>query len=108
MRPCRGQPTPKPAGRRRTPWPAPSGLLLEHRVVAPDPGFRPVQTIVRLCASAPMSTSHGVSSEADSRVLGTGAEGQRLADKYVLGRVLGLGGMGVVRAAHDERLDRQV
>src|SRR5690349_11566424 len=50
----------------------------------------------------------GVPGEGDSRVLGPLAEGERIAEKYLIGRVLGTGGMGVVRAAHDERLDRPV
>jgi serine/threonine-protein kinase len=47
-------------------------------------------------------------SEGDSHLLAPVKEGDLLADKYVVGRVLGVGGMGVVVAAHDESLDREV
>jgi serine/threonine-protein kinase len=44
----------------------------------------------------------------DPRFLAPISEGQVLAGKYVVGAQLGVGGMGVVHAAHDTELDRRV
>jgi serine/threonine protein kinase len=52
------------------------------------------------------STSRTASN--DSRNWASVREGQIVAGKYVVGRTLGVGGMGIVYAARDARLDRQV
>ncbi len=48
------------------------------------------------------------SADSDPRFLAPVREGQTVAGKYVIGRTLGVGGMGMVFAARDARLDRQV
>jgi serine/threonine protein kinase len=46
--------------------------------------------------------------EGDPHFLAPVREGQTVAGKYVIGRTLGVGGMGIVYAARDARLERQV
>jgi serine/threonine protein kinase len=55
-----------------------------------------------------MTESASRSSDNDPRFLAPVREGQTVAGKYVIGRTLGVGGMGMVYAARDPRLDRQV
>ncbi|HWZ88613.1 MAG TPA: serine/threonine-protein kinase, partial [Polyangiaceae bacterium] len=55
-----------------------------------------------------MTESANRSVESDDRFLAPVREGQTVAGKYVVGRTLGVGGMGMVFAARDARLDRQV
>ena len=55
-----------------------------------------------------MTESVSRSTDNDPRFLPPVREGQTVAGKYVVGRTLGVGGMGMVYAAHDARLDRQV
>lgn len=52
--------------------------------------------------------SDSESSKGDPRSQPPVGEGELLADKYRVGPVIGVGGMGVVVSAHDELLDRQV
>src|ERR1700742_4019876 len=46
--------------------------------------------------------------ESESLSLASIKEGQTVAGKYVVGRTIGVGGMGVVFAAYDQSLDRRV
>jgi eukaryotic-like serine/threonine-protein kinase len=55
-----------------------------------------------------MTESASRSPDSDPRFLAPVREGQTVAGKYVVGRTLGVGGMGMVYAARDARLDRQV
>ena len=55
-----------------------------------------------------MTESASRSADNDPRFLAPVSEGQTVAGKYVIGRTLGVGGMGMVFAARDARLDRQV
>ncbi len=55
-----------------------------------------------------MTESASRSTDCDPRFLAPVREGQTVAGKYVVGRMLGVGGMGMVYAARDARLDRQV
>src|SRR5262245_21611132 len=47
-------------------------------------------------------------SKAEALLNGLPEVGQTVAGKYVIERVLAVGGMGAVMAAHDEALDRRV
>ena len=49
-----------------------------------------------------------LSDNSDPRFVAPVREGQTVAGKYVVGRALGVGGMGMVYAARDTLLDRQV
>lgn len=55
-----------------------------------------------------MNESAAKSQESDSLSLASIKEGQTVAGKYVVGRTIGVGGMGIVFAAHDQTLDRPV
>jgi eukaryotic-like serine/threonine-protein kinase len=55
-----------------------------------------------------MTESASRSADNDPRFLAPVRQGQTVAGKYVVGRELGVGGMGMVYAARDARLDRQV
>ncbi len=55
-----------------------------------------------------MTESASRSADNDPRFLAPVRQGQTVAGKYVVGRELGVGGMGIVYAARDARLDRQV
>jgi eukaryotic-like serine/threonine-protein kinase len=55
-----------------------------------------------------MTESASRSADNDPRFLAPVRLGQTVAGKYVVGRELGVGGMGMVYAARDARLDRQV
>jgi serine/threonine-protein kinase len=55
-----------------------------------------------------MNESASSSAESDARFLPPVREGQTVAGKYLVGALLGVGGMGVVHAARDTSLDRRV
>ncbi|MEO8900164.1 MAG: serine/threonine-protein kinase [Polyangiaceae bacterium] len=55
-----------------------------------------------------MNESATRTAESDARFLPPVREGQTVAGKYLVGSLLGLGGMGVVHAARDTSLDRRV
>ena len=55
-----------------------------------------------------MNESASRPAESDARFLPPVREGQTVAGKYLVGTLLGIGGMGVVHAARDTSLDRRV
>jgi eukaryotic-like serine/threonine-protein kinase len=55
-----------------------------------------------------MTESASRSGDSDQRFLAPVREGETVAGKYVVGRLLGLGGMGAVFEAFDKRLERRV
>ncbi|MEP7051795.1 MAG: serine/threonine-protein kinase, partial [Pseudomonadota bacterium] len=55
-----------------------------------------------------MNESASSSAESDARFLPPIREGQTVAGKYLVGALLGVGGMGAVHAARDTTLDRRV
>lgn len=55
-----------------------------------------------------MNESSSRSADSDPRFSSPVREGELLAGKYVVGRLLGLGGMGAVFEAREERLERRV
>ncbi len=55
-----------------------------------------------------MNESASRTAESDARFLPPVREGQTVAGKYLVGALLGVGGMGVVHAARDISLDRRV
>jgi len=55
-----------------------------------------------------MNESAAKSQESELLSLTSVKEGQTVAGKYVVGRTIGIGGMGIVYAAYDQSLDRPV
>ncbi len=55
-----------------------------------------------------MNESAAKMQESELLSLASIKEGQTVAGKYVVGRTIGIGGMGIVFAAHDQSLDRAV
>ena len=55
-----------------------------------------------------MNESASRAAESDARALPSVREGQTVAGKYLVGPLLGVGGMGAVHAARDTSLDRRV